>query len=249
MHAVRLELLDLLYARLRLLRLRGLVAEALDEALQALELLGLPRRRLGLMDRASRLLTPPDVPRAGEVDRLPAFDLEHGGRYRFQEPAVVGDEDHRGVERLQHLLEPLERLDVEVVRRLVEEQQVGLRGERACKRRARQLSARERLQRAVEVVVREAEPPHDRCGAIAPVVAARMLEACLRLAVSAQRRRAVVARGHRRLEHPQLLLDRREVGRAREDVLAQRPRARVGWPLVVKCDTRALLPRELASLE
>jgi hypothetical protein len=38
----------------------------------------------------------------------------------------VRDEDHRGVERAQHPLEPLERLDVEVVRRLVEQQQVGL---------------------------------------------------------------------------------------------------------------------------
>ena len=181
-HAVRLELLDLLDPRLRLLRLRGLVAEALDEALEALELLGLPGGRLGLVNRAGRLLATPDVPRAGEVDRLPALDLEHGGRHRFEEPAIVGDEDHRRVERLQHLLEPLERLDVEVVRRLVEQQQVGLRGERASERGAGQLAAGERLQRTVEVILREAEPADDRRGAVAPVVAARVLEARLRLA-------------------------------------------------------------------
>ena len=48
----------------------------------------------------------------------------------------------------QQLLEPLDRLDVEVVRRLVEQQQVGLRGERAGERGARQLAARERRRAA-----------------------------------------------------------------------------------------------------
>ena len=90
------------------------------------------------------------------------------------------DEDHRGVERLQHALEPLERLDVEMVRRLVEQQQVGLRGECPRERRARQLAARERVQRPVEVGVGEAEPAHDRGRAVAPVVAARVLEPRLR---------------------------------------------------------------------
>src|SRR5262249_10497877 len=40
-----------------------------------------------------------------------------------------------------------------------------------------------------------------------------------------------------------------EVGRAREDVLAQRPAARRGRPLVVEGDTGALLEGELAALE
>ena len=41
------------------------------------------------------------------------------------------DQDDRCIERDQMLLEPLERLDVEVVGRLVEQQQVGVAGERA----------------------------------------------------------------------------------------------------------------------
>jgi hypothetical protein len=52
-----------------------------------------------------------------------------------------------GVERLQLALEPLEALDVEVVRRLVEQQQVGVAAERARERGARQLAAGERLER------------------------------------------------------------------------------------------------------
>ena len=55
------------------------------------------------------------------------------------------DEDDRGVERLQLALEPLEALDVEVVRRLVEEQQIRVAAERARERGARQLSPPENV--------------------------------------------------------------------------------------------------------
>ena len=144
LHAHRLDALDLLQLRLRLLREALLVTEPLDEPLEPRDLLSLPRGRLRLVDRARRLLAPPDVPRAREVERLAAFQLEHRRRHRLEEPAVVRDEDHRGVECLQHPLEPFERLDVEVVRRLVEQQQVGLRRERPRERRARQLAAGER---------------------------------------------------------------------------------------------------------
>ena len=98
--------------------------------------LGRPRG----MVRARCLLAPPDMPLAGEEDGAPAVELEHGGRDGLQEPAVVRDEDDARVDRLEHPLEPLERLDVEVVRGLVEQQQVGL-GRRA-RARARRASAR-----------------------------------------------------------------------------------------------------------
>ena len=131
------------------------------------------------------------------------------------------DEDDRGVDRRQLALEPLEALDVEVVRRLVEEQQVGIAGERAGERGARQLAAREGGELAVEVGVAEAEPAEHRGGAVAPAPAARVLEPRLRLAVAAQRRGIVRSRRHRLLELAQLLLDPNEVGGARERVLAQ----------------------------
>ena len=103
------------------------------------------------------------------------------------------DEDHRGVERLQLALEPLEARDVEVVRRLVEQQQVGVAAERARERRARQLAARERAQRPVEVLVGEAEAAQHRGRVVAPAVAARVLEPRLRLRVAVQRRLVVRA--------------------------------------------------------
>ena len=72
------------------------------------------------------------------------------------------DDDDSGVERPQLPLEPLEALDVEVVRRLVEQEQVGIAAERPRQRRARQLAARERFEWPVEMLVPEAEPAQNR---------------------------------------------------------------------------------------
>jgi len=69
----------------------------------------------------------------------------------------VGDEDDARVDRSQELLEPFDRLDVEVVGRLVEKQEIRLRGERPREGRTRQLAARESGERAIEVVLAEAE--------------------------------------------------------------------------------------------
>ena len=84
----------------------------------------------------------------------PGLELEHRRADRLQEPAVVGDEHDRRVELDERLLEPLQRLDVEMVGGLVQQQHVRARGERAGQRGARQLPAGERVQRAVEVLAR-----------------------------------------------------------------------------------------------
>ena len=68
------------------------------------------------------------------------------------------DQHDRRVEAREVRLEPLERGDVEVVRRLVEEQQIGIAGQRAPERSPRQLASGERAERPVEVdVVAKAE--------------------------------------------------------------------------------------------
>ena len=136
-----------------------------------------------------------------------------------------------------------------MVRRLVEQQQIGVARERAAERGARQLAARERLELPVEVVVAEAEPAQHRGGAVAPVPAARVLEPRLRLAVAAHRRVVVGAARHRLLELAQLLLDPHQVGGSRERVLPQREAAVARRALVVQRDARALLERDLAALD
>ena len=239
---------DLLQLRLRLPRLRP-VAEARDEALEPGDVLGLALGALRLHGEPRRLLLAPDVPLAGEVGRAAALELEHGGADRFEEPAVVRDEDDGGVDRRELLLEPLHRLHVEVVGRLVEQQQVGPAGERACERGAGELAAGEGLETAVEVGVGEAEPAQDRGGVVAPAVAAGVLEAGLRLAVAPERLRCVVAAGHRLLQPAQLALGLDEVRGAGERVLAEREAGEPRRPLVVQRDARALLPGELAARE
>src|SRR6185436_18911400 len=61
---------------------------------------------------------------------------------RLQQRAVVGDEDHRPLEGEQRVLERLAALDVEVVGRLVEDQDVGAGGDEDREREAALLAAR-----------------------------------------------------------------------------------------------------------
>jgi hypothetical protein len=123
---------DLRELGLRLLRLRFLVAEAGNEPLQTRDVLGDAVGGLLRRDRSRGLLATPVVPRAGEVVHSARRELEHGRRHRLQEPAVVRDEDNCGVERRQLRLEPLEALDVEVVRGLVEQEKIRVDRERTC---------------------------------------------------------------------------------------------------------------------
>ena len=199
---------------------------------------------------ARRLLDPPHVPRPGEEERAPRLELEHAGRDRLEEPAVVRDQDHRRVERLQLLLEPLEVLDVEVVRRLVQQQQVGIAGERAGERGARQLAAGERRPaagrgRARRSRGRAAPPSRGRATCSRP--RARAAPALPRTGRSVAC--VVVARGHRLLQRAQLLLGLDQVARAGERVLAQRQPAVERRPLVVEGDSRALGEGELAAVD
>ena len=247
--ALLLEATDLRELRLGLLRLRFLVAEPLDESLQPLDVGADPlhalRRGLG----PCRPLEPPLVPGAGEVEAAAALELEHRRRHRLEEPAVVRDEDHRRVDRRQLALEPLEALDVEVVRRLVEQQQVGIAGKRAGERGARQLAAGERGELAVEVGVAEAEAAEHRCGAVAPAPAAGMLEPRLRLAVALQRRLVVRAGWPSPARAREAPPRSGRGGGPRDRVLTQRQAAVARRALIVERDAGALLQRDLAALD
>ncbi len=219
--ALALQPADVRELRLGLLRLRLLVAEPRHEALEPLDVGVEPADRLLGLLRPGGLLQAPLRPGPGEVQRPAAAELEHGVRDRFEEPAVVRDEDDGGVERLELALEPLDALDVEVVRRLVQEQQIRVAGERARQRGARQLAARERVERAVEVGLGEPKPADDARRALSPGVAAGVLEPRLRRRVAVERRGVVGACRHGAFELAQLLLERDQVGGAGEHVLAK----------------------------
>ena len=89
-----------------------------------------------------------------------AVEVEDAPRDAAQERAVVRDEDAREPGAGEERLEPLDRLDVEVVRGLVEEQQVRLGRERGGELRAAALAAGERREGGVgrDAELREEAP-------------------------------------------------------------------------------------------
>ena len=74
----------------------------------------------------------------------PVVELEDPLRHVVEEVAVVGDGDDGARVVLQEALEPRHRLGVEVVGRLVEQQQVGRDEQQAAQRDAAPLAAGER---------------------------------------------------------------------------------------------------------
>src|SRR6185312_8779662 len=151
-----LDLLQHLAARLGLLGLlSGDVAP--DEVLGARDLGRLPL--VGGVEPLVALLAVDDVAivAARVDDHLAALDLDDVAAHRTQEVAIVRDEHERLGPLAQALFEVLGGFDVEVVGRLVEEQEVRLFEQHLGQLEAAALAARQRVDRALEVGVGEAE--------------------------------------------------------------------------------------------
>ncbi len=73
-----------------------------------------------------------------------AVELEHAGAHPIEKMAVVGDHDQTASIRGQSVLEPGDGIDVEVVRGLVEDEQIALDHEGAGQRHPLGLTARQR---------------------------------------------------------------------------------------------------------
>ncbi len=122
----RLDLLELLDAALHLRRLRRVRGEPLDEPLLLREHRLLARVR-GLALRLAELpLALVEVVVAGVRDDLAAVDLDDPVHDPVHEIPVVAGHQQRRRTGLEELLEPEDRFDVEVIRRLVHQQHVGL---------------------------------------------------------------------------------------------------------------------------
>ncbi len=122
------------------------------------------------------------------------------------------DDDEPAVARVEELLEPLEPVEVEVVRRLVEEQHVEAGEQDHRERHAGRLPARECRRRPVERD-REAELGRDRAGPRVEIAAAERDEAVQGARVSIVR---VLAGGQGRRGLLELALGRRDAGPACE---------------------------------
>ena len=79
-----------------------------------------------------------------QLARDPAVEPHRGARQPLQQPAVVADHHDAGAHPGQLALQPLDARQVQMVGRLVEQQDVRRRRQRPCQRRAPHLAARER---------------------------------------------------------------------------------------------------------
>ena len=152
-----LDLFQFLDARLHLLGLRGLVAEAVDERFKVLDLLAL------VAIRGHQLLAPLVLLRKvlgviALIDRQPLVpDLDGAVDRHVEKIAVVRDEDVAEGIVLQIVLEPVARFEIEVVGRLVEQQQVGLGQQQLGQRDAHLPAAAELIGLPRPILFAEAE--------------------------------------------------------------------------------------------
>ena len=90
------------------------------------------------------------------------LDGDRARSHRVEQRAVVGDEQHRALERAQRVLERLAALDVEVVGRLVEDQDIRrvlVRPDQHGQRQAPALAAGQAAQRLLGLLAGEQEAP------------------------------------------------------------------------------------------
>ena len=123
-HILDGQLLQELLAGGGLLRLGGVGAEPLDEGLEVLRLLGGLAVLVLLLfqDELARLV--PEVVVARVHPDLAEIDVRDVGADLVQEVAVMGNDDDRVREAAEEILQPGDGAEVQVVRRLVEEENV-----------------------------------------------------------------------------------------------------------------------------
>ncbi len=200
-HAVRLEPLQ---ARLVLVHLRELAVApvALDELSLALD-----RTGLGLDVLLEPRISFDALPVIGAVvapeRRQPAIaQLPDAGHDRIEEGAVMRRDEQRSRPAAEMLLQPLERPDVEVVRRLVEQEQVGVGDHEAGEGGPGLLPARQRGWWLRPFVPAEPEPGQRLVDPLVERVATQDLEPVLEVGVGVLGHAVVALVGGELLGHP-----------------------------------------------
>ena len=171
--------LERLDAALRLLRLGGFGAEAVDERLQVRDLPLLLHVRRLLQRELLRALALELRIVAGVGLELPRVEMDDAADHAVEEIAVVGDEEQRSGITREPVLEPQHCVEVEVIGRLVEEQEV-----RAAHQRLREVephppAAGESRDRIPMARRREAEAGQEHCRAGTRRIAADLVVAVM----------------------------------------------------------------------
>ena len=157
LHELGFKPLEPRRALLCLASLRRLVAELLDERLEALHLLDLlGALLLQPLDAFGALTQVGGVVSLVKVDLL-VVDLGHAVDHVVHERAVVADDDDGARIAAKEAFKPLHALQVQMVRRLVKQQHFGVSDQQLRERDAHLPAARELARHAAHVVFLKAQ--------------------------------------------------------------------------------------------
>ena len=182
------DLLEHLDSALHLRGFRRLVPEPVDERLHARHFIVLFFLALPQLLHACVALAQVAGVVARVVGERSQPDLGDPGDDGIQEEAIVRDQDHRVRIVCEVLLEPVARLEIQVVGRLVQQEQSGTAEQQLRERDAHLPAARERLAGFVEIVRREPETAEDGRDLQVDAVALLTPEGLLQFAVPRQHR-------------------------------------------------------------
>lgn len=245
-----LHLIELLLAAVGHAARRDARLVALDEVLLALDLrlLALVGRLFLAALQSGHLL---ELLVAARVAReLEVVDMPDDIRHRIEERHIVRDDDEGILVIRQVVLEPFDVLGVEVVRRLVEQQDLGVLEQELRQEDLRALTARELVDLALEPDVAQAEAARDLLDARIDRVVAARLEDVLDVADILHELVHLLRRGlaHLVVSREHLLLERHEMVKRRAQRLPDR-HARLQHRMLVEiADLRALRPGHLPRI-
>ena len=190
----------------------------LDEPLLLLVDLALALQALALELEVLRVV-------AGVLREPPVLQLPDAPGELVDEIAIVRGDDVAALPALQALLEPLERLQIQMVRRLVQEQQLGLGEQQPGQGGPRPLPAAQLLEGLLLVLGREAQPRQHLVDLALVLVAAQRAVTLQQLVVLVEQPLigvGVGALGQLALERPQPGLQLHELGLGLEHRLEER---------------------------
>ena len=209
-----LHALERLDPALRLARLGRLGAETADVVFHVRDVALLLLEHRLLLDQALAALTLEVGIAAGVEAELLLLDVGDMGDAGVEELAVVRDQQQRAAVVAQPGFEPDHRVEVEVVGRLVEQQQVGAAHQRLRQVQAHAPAAGEIGHRTLDVGLQEAQAVEQRCRARTRRVATDLVQAGMQFANV----RAIVGG----LGRGQLGLDAAQLGVAVQHVVDRR---------------------------
>src|SRR4030042_1959545 len=223
-HDDSFNLLELFHAALHLGGLGILGAEALDKAHIFLNLLLLPFSR-GLLDFPV-LFTGKDIVVivAAKENGLVFFDADDLFHDIVQKGAVVGSDQDGAVIRFQVILEPAGRLKVEVIGRLVQDEQVRIEKEELGELDAREPAAAELGELSGEIGFGKAQAGEDNLGFILGAISPGGLELVLDFAQFTEQHGYVFLVfffGQLFLEHLDFMRQLADIGGGMDDRLQQ----------------------------